>query len=102
MQVLTLARHGSLAGVETAEAGLVAQVIIPMSHDGVVMTGSAIFDSTGQFCFNADSLAKELTIDANGNPLTITLGPDARGKRVRKTYTYDQEQYRAETGWVIV
>lgn len=65
-------------------------------------SGGLVTEVTGQVVFDINSLPCRRVYDASGNLIRLTCGPDAAGRFVRQTYTWDGDNQVADSAWFMV
>lgn len=62
-----------------------------------------ISDNTGMYRFDVNSLASQMTYDADGNQLTITYGPDKSGRRIMQRSVWGPNNLlMSDSDWQLV
>lgn len=62
-----------------------------------------ITESTGQIMFDLGSLPCKPKYDSDGNQISITYGPDQKGRFVRQTSTWAAGNvWMGDSGWTLV
>lgn len=64
--------------------------------------GGLVTEVTGQVTFDVNSLPAKRVLDADGNMVQITCGPDSKGRFVRQTYTWLDGNQVSDSAWFMV
>jgi len=64
--------------------------------------GGLVTEVTGQVTFDVNSLPAKRVLDADGNVVQITCGPDSKGRFVRQTYVWQDGNQVSDSAWFMV
>lgn len=83
-----------------------AMVLLPDSTyaDRIALSagGGLVTEVTGQVTFDVNSLPAKRVLDADGNVIQITCGPDSKGRFVRQTYVWVDGNQVSDSAWFMV
>lgn len=65
-------------------------------------SGGLVTEVTGQVTFDINSLPCKRVYGPTGNIIQLTCGPDAAGRFVRQTYTWDGDNQVGDSAWFMV
>ncbi|SDH41128.1 MULTISPECIES: hypothetical protein [unclassified Duganella] len=93
----------SAAGVPHPEdPTLKIPLVSVVGSNGQAASSNVVVDSTGKFSFDLNSLASAPTYNTDGKITTLTYGPDANGRSIRQTTTWQDDKWMGDSPWVLV